>query len=295
MLLMDLTGQEKKKLKIQSIQYSEKINESPLWDQLDDLTRYLRLAAEFGCGNDGEALYKELERSMENTLRSFQSLVLSAKDPDEPDSLAEIRKLRPQGPRCLQKALPADYSNRLRGAVFGRMAGCTLGAALEFEPIASAKNWALSHGDSYPLTDYWNQVRYPQNVHYIVGKKQDLTKSGMNAVPLDDDTIYTLLGLLVMEEYGADFRQEQLAEIWKKYLPLGKEKPDGEKGCWWGERTMLRNLLAGQSLPEAGINGNPNLQSIAAWARADSYGYVFPGNPERAAELAYRDAAMNHR
>ena len=99
MLLMDLTGQEKKKLKIQDIQYSEKINESPLWDQLDDLTRYLRLAAEFGCGNDGEALYKELERSMENTLRSFQSLVLSAKDPDEPDSLAEIRKLRPQGPR----------------------------------------------------------------------------------------------------------------------------------------------------------------------------------------------------
>ena len=41
--------------------------------------------------------------------------------------------------------------------------------------------------------------------------------------------------------------------------------------------------------------GNPNLQGIAAWTRADSYGYVFPGNPEKAAALAYRDASINHR
>ena len=48
-------------------------------------------------------------------------------------------------------------------------------------------------------------------------------------------------------------------------------------------------------LPQAGVEGNPNLQSIAAWTRADSYGYVFPGKPEKAAELAFRDASMNHR
>lgn len=283
-------------MKIKDVRYSERLRENPMWDQIDDLTRYLRLSAEFGCGKQGEALYDELEKCIQNTLHQFQQLVLSAKDPDEPDSLAEIRALRPHGPRCLQKSLPADYAERLRGAFYGRMAGCTLGAALEFEPIEAAKNWALRFGDSYPLTDYWSEVRNPQDIHYIVGRKQDLTKSGMDAVPPDDDTIYTLLGLLVMEEYGADFQQEQLTEIWKKYVPLGYDyRSGGEKGCWWGERTMLRNLLQGKSLPQAGIDGNPNLQNIAAWTRADSYGYVFPGNPERAAELAYRDASMNHR
>lgn len=74
----------------------------------------------------------------------------------------------------------------------------------------------------------------------------------MDAVPPDDDTIYTLLGLLTMEEYGPGFTQEQMAEIWKRYLPLGRDWVDGgEKGCWWGERSMLKNLLTGVSLPEA--------------------------------------------
>lgn len=54
----------------------------------------------------------------------------------------------------------------------------------------------------------------------------------MDAVPPDDDTIYTLLGLLTMEKYGPGFTQEQMAEIWKRYLPLGRDWVDGgEKGA----------------------------------------------------------------
>ena len=49
----------------------------------------------------------------------------------------------------------------------------------------------------------------------------------MDAVPPDDDTIYTLLGLLAMEEYGPDLTQDQLACIWKKYLPLGEDGGTG--------------------------------------------------------------------
>ena len=69
----------------------------------------------------------------------------------------------------------------------------------------------------------------------------------------------------------------------------------GDRGCWWGERKMLTNLLAGMPLPEAGLYRNPNLQNIAAWTRADSFGYALPGWPEKAAELAWRDASANHR
>ena len=62
-----------------------------------------------------------------------------------------------------------------------------------------------------------------------------------------------------------------------------------------GERIMMPNLKKGMNVSEAGINGNPNLQNIAGWTRADSYGYVCPGWPEKAAYLAYKDCSINHR
>lgn len=283
-------------MKLEHIHYSREANEAFWHEELDDIGRYLRLAAEFGCAEEGEDCRRELETSLAHVKERFEKLVLAARDPDEPDDLPSILALRPAGPRRLLGRLPADYGERLRGAFYGRMAGCTLGAALEFEPISAAKSWAERFGDSYPLADYWSEVRYPDAPHYIVGKKRDLTRGGMDAVPPDDDTIYTLLALLTMERYGADFTAEQLAEIWKRFLPLGRDWTDGgEKGCWWGERSMLKNLLTGVPLPEAGVKGNPNLQGIAAWTRADAYGYVFPGNPEKAAALAYRDASVNHR
>ena len=283
-------------MKQKDVHYPKCLEEIPLPAQVSDLALYLRLSAEFGRADEGEKIYEGVESAVKAALAEFQQLVLSASDPDEPDALEEIRALRPDGPRVLVQGTPDSYAERLRGAFLGRMAGCTLGAALEFEPIGAARSWALRFGDSYPLTDYWSEVRNPEDLHYIVGKKRDLTKSCMDAVPPDDDTIYTLLGLLAMEEYGPDLTQDQLACIWKKYLPLGEDGgTGGGKGCWWGERTMLRHLLCGTPLPQAGVEGNPNLQNIAAWTRADSYGYVFPGKPEKAAELAFRDASMNHR
>lgn len=266
-----------------------------LQERVEELTRYLRLSAEYGCAETGEALFQDFYKDLEGYIAKYDILVNSQKDPDEPDSLEEILLLRPEGPRRMTHIIPEDYPERLRGAFYGRMAGCTLGAALEFQPVDAMKAWAENFGDPYPLTDYWSEVKDPAGVHYITGGNKELTKGHMDAVPPDDDTIYTLLGLLTMEKYGMDFTQENFAEIWMKYLPLGDDQVPGKRGCWWGERRMLKNLHAGMTLPEAGIKGNPNLQNIAAWTRADSYGYVCPGWPEKAAELAYRDAAANHR
>lgn len=263
-------------------------------EKLDNLSRYLRLSAEYGCPEQGEKLLHGFEADLDRALDAFEKLVMTQTDPEEPDSLEEIRKLRPDGPRRLKAE---DYARRLRGAFYGRMAGCTLGAALEFNPVSTMREWAEYFGDEYPLTDYWSRIKEPQAPHYITAKKINLTKGHMDAVPPDDDTIYTLLGLFLMEEYGMDFTQENMAEIWQKYLPIGDEdgSTPGMRGCWWGERQMMENLRDGLSLPEAGIHRNPNLQNIAAWTRADSYGYACPGWPEKAAELAYRDASINHR
>ena len=269
-------------MKINNISYTP-VSNFLIQEKVDELIRYLHLSAEYGCGAEGKKLFDEFQAYLDSLADRYQALVLNQNDPDEPDDLETIRALRPAGARKLTDHLPKDYRKRLEGALYGRMAGCTLGAALEFEPVEKAKAWAL-------------HVKDPMSSHYITGKNIDLTKGHMDAVPPDDDTVYTLLGLLLMEQYGFDFTGENLAEIWKRYLPLGpKEDDPGQRGCWWGERQMLKCLLNGMTLPEAGLFRNPNLQNIAAWTRADSYGYVCAGWPEKAAELAYRDAFTNHR
>lgn len=279
-------------MKLKDVKYVP-FSDTWLREKTDDITRYLRLSAEYGCSEKGSRIYEGLKNDISSRIAQFQELVLEQKDADEPDDLEGIRRLRPGGPRRLLYELPQDYSSRLRGAFYGRMAGCTLGAALEFNPIETMKAWAEYFGDDFPPTDYWTHIKDPMAPHYITGKKIDLTRGHMDAVPPDDDTIYTLLGLLTMEEYGMDFTQEEMAEIWMRYLPLDGD--NGSRGCYWGERIMMKNLLDGLKLPKAGLEGNPNLQNIAGWTRADSYGYVCPGWPERAAELAYRDCSVNHR
>lgn len=268
-----------------------------LHEKIDDLIRYQGLTAEYGCAEEGKKLFEAFRTDLDKRISEFQSLAMRQRDPDEPDALEEIRALRAEGPRKLVDHVPKDYARRLRGAFYGRMAGCTLGAALEFQSVDAMENWAKYFGDRYPLDDYWSRVKDPAAPHYITAKNIDLTKGHMDAVPPDDDIIYTLLGLLTLEQYGMDFTREDMAEIWMKYLPLGADDDSapGKRGCWWGERKMLQNLHRGMAFPEAGITGNPHLQDIAAWTRADCYGYAFPGRPEKAAELAYRDASANHR
>jgi ADP-ribosylglycohydrolase len=45
------------------------------------------------------------------------------------------------------------YFERLEGALYGRMAGCTLGAPVEFWPIAEMAALAEENGDDFPPTD----------------------------------------------------------------------------------------------------------------------------------------------
>ena len=200
---------------------------------------------------------------------------------------------RAEGQRRLSDGLPDDYAERWMGAFRGRGAGCALVGALEFRGVEEMEQWARYFDQPYPLIDYWRRTKTPYRPRYVRGRHEELTRAHMTALPVDDDTGYTLIGLLTLEKYGPGFTQEQMAELWKEKFPLQVE--NGSWGCFWGERIMLQNLHKGISVDKAGYLNNPNVQSIAAWTRADTWGYVAPGWPEKAAELAFKDLSINHR
>lgn len=267
----------------------------PDFNELNDaLWRYSRLAAEFGYSEEASAILRQIEDSVRHGIDRFSEIVLKPSPDDaEPEDLASIRAQRPDGVRRLTDRLPAEYGERWLGAFHGRGAGCALGGALEFRGVEEMENWARYFDQPYPLTDYWSRVKNPYQPRYVLGTSEQLTRPFMTSIPVDDDMGYTLIGLLTLERFGPDFTHEQMASLWKEKFPLQAE--NGSWGCYWGERKMLQNLYAEIPVERAGYLNNPNVQSIAAWTRADTWGYVAPGWPEKAAELAFKDASINHR
>ncbi len=276
-------------------------------DLVAALTLYSRLKSEYG--SEGiEALLKSAKESLEKTLADLRSLPENAELAErEPNGLAEIQSARPNAKRVL--GLPGDdaYLERLSGAFLSRSAGCILGSVVEGWTVDAMQALAKENGDDFPPSDYWSSVPDPAKLRYKSIRRDAYTKHKMSGIPVDDDLQYTVLGLLILEDYGPGFDTEDVAEAWKEYLPFACTAED----------IALSNILNGVPAEAAGASGgspppsracylsaeggvreildNPYVQWIGADIRSDPWGYVAPGMPERAAELAYRDAFLSHR
>ena len=250
------------------------------------LNEYASLMTEYGAEGIEDIMAgaaKELEGRITKIINLPQNAELKK---NEPDSLEEIKALRPEGKREYCSGLPENYDDRLAGAFLGRMAGCLLGAIVEGYEINDMKNLAKANGDAFPPVDYWTKAPgTPGSLRYWKSPVEDYTRQNMRFVPVDDDIMYTLEGLLIMEEYGRNFTSEDVGNSWLKYVPYG----------YTAEEAALRNLKNGLKGTEAAIDHNPYLQLIGADIRSDPWAYMAPGHPELAAEFSYRDAMISHR
>lgn len=231
---------------------------------------------------------KELENNLKKFLNNLKKFPIPSEvKKNKPSSLEDIKILRPQGPRRLILSLEEipDYYDRLEGALLCRFAGCTLGACVEGWSPERMENLAKENNQSFPPKTYWKRVYDLFEDRYFRSIRKEYTLNGMNCVPVDDDIAYTLLGLLIIEEYGPEFTTEDVAKAWIKYLPIA---------CT-AEKVALENIKRGISPYRAAEINNPYCEWIGADIRSDPWGYVAPGWPEKAAEFAWRDAMLSHR
>lgn len=250
------------------------------------LELYSQLKHEYGAEGIGPVL-ADAEQAMQKALRKLKGLSID-KDlaKEEPNSLKKMKALRPAGPRRMWSRFHKDaYVERLEGALLGRFAGCTLGAPVEFWPIEKMKALAEENGQDFTPTDYWTYVPEPQRLRYQLSPRESYTRDKMGGVPVDDDLAYTLLGLLIVEDFGPSFTINDVGRGWVKYLPYA---------CT-AEKVALENLQKGVPAGKAAEKDNPYCEWIGADIRSDPWGYLAPGWPERAAEMAYRDAFVSHR
>jgi len=251
-----------------------------------DIGLYAQLQHEYGA-TGLEPIVAGAEKALRQALRQLRArLVDKALSAKEPNDLPAIQAARPKGPRRLWPKFESElYTSRIGGAFTGRMAGCTLGAPVEFWPVEDMEKWAAEIGEPFPPRDYWPSIPNPHKLRYSVSRNDAYTRAKMNGVPVDDDITYTLLGLLIVEDFGPDFTVNEVGKAWLKYLPYACTAED----------VALKNLKKGVPATKAGETENPFCEWIGADIRSDPWGYMAPGWPEKAAAMAYQDAYISHR
>jgi len=179
--------------------------------------------------------------------------------------------------------------DRIGGGWIGRIAGCLLGKPLESVPREGITAILQSSGQ-WPPVAYITGAGVPEDIAarfpFNRTARPHSLRETIVCMPEDDDINYTMLALSVVETAGEDFTTEDVATAWLRSLPALR--------VYTAERVAYQNLLDYKIPPETALFRNPYREWIGAQIRGDLFGWIAPGDPRRAAELAWRDARLSH-
>ena len=218
-------------------------------------------------------------------------VVLSAKTKEgysyiEPSDLEQIQIMR----RGIEEGYSYDKNkikDKIYSAWLGRICGCMLGKSVEGVRTNDLIPF-LKETKNYPMYRYI----YRKDLQNI-----DLTKYKFNfasrvyadeidGMPVDDDTNYVVLAQKIIEKYGKGFTPYDVSMAWLTY--------QGKDAYCTAERVAFCNFVKGYAPPQSAIYKNPYREWIGAQIRGDYFGYINPGDPRLAAEMAWRDASISH-
>ena len=223
----------------------------------------------------------------------------------EPSDLEGIRNERGHGMR----SQPVGHSDevlrdRMLGAWLGRCCGCALGKPAELYMNSSnglsskerIKTYLQAIApNEYPLNNYF-PLHSPAEERTGAIWCPSSCRENLAFMESDDDIRYTVLGQRILLKNGVRFTTHDVMKTWMEVLPY-MQVCTAETQAY--RNYILRYHVRTSVEAEADWNWvathqNPYREWIGAQIRADSWGYAVPGNPELAAELAWRDARMSH-
>lgn len=252
------------------------------------------------------------EAQLMDIYHALMALPIRADFPfEEPSELAEIRALRPEGPRRLADSMDErQWRDKFLGAWLGRSAGCALGKPLEAWHYMGGtggnpgwKNVQLwfEGADAWPIDGYTPGASRAEKEHglSLASASYRSTRENIRFMETDDDIRYTVLGLIMLEESGLDFDSYDIGKLWHRRLTYRQvctaetqaylnfahatsHQKAQKPADWETRKEWVRTYL------------NPYREWIGAQIRADGFAYGAAGNPELAADLAWRDASFSH-
>lgn len=206
---------------------------------------------------------------------------------NEPSDLEGIKALRKEHVFERKTLGNEALKSKIAGAWMGRVCGCLLGKPVEgirseeFIPL-------LKNSQNYPMHRYILSTDITQEMcdTYKFGLRNKCYADTVHGMPVDDDTNYVVLAQKIIENYGRDFKPHDVLKAWIKY--------QSREEYFTAERVAFDNFVKGFEPPYSAMHKNPYREWIGAQIRGDYFGYINPGEPEKAAEMAFRDASISH-
>lgn len=204
----------------------------------------------------------------------------------EPSDMDKIKNLRSDF-EVIHIYDENTLESKIRGAWMGRICGCMLGKTIEGIRTNELVPF-LKETNNYPMHRYIYRSDLTNEIigKYTFGFTGRCYADEIDGMPVDDDTNYVVLAQEIIQNYGKDFTPYDVANAWLKY--------QGKDAYCTAERVAYCNFVKGFAPPESAIYKNPYREWIGAQIRGDYFGYINPGNPELAAEMAWRDASISH-
>ena len=206
---------------------------------------------------------------------------------NEPSDLDGIKALRKE--HIFERKTPDSNTlkSKISGAWMGRVCGCLLGKPVEgvrtneFYPL-------LKEMGNYPLKRYMLASDITEEMYekYNFHLRDKCFADTVHGMPVDDDTNYVVLAQKIIEAYGKDFKPYDVLKAWTKF--------QSREAYFTAERVAFDNFIKGYEPPYSATYKNPYREWIGAQIRGDYFGYINPGEPEKAAEMAFRDASVSH-
>lgn len=171
-------------------------------------------------------------------------------------------------------AVPEGYVEKVYAGLLGKCIGIRLGAPVE--------------------ATVWTYERIRRTYGEITGYLR-----AFRNFAADDDFNGPVFFIRALRDSGTD-RELAARDVGRAWLNYAR---DGRGFFWWGgygrstEHTAYMNLAAGIGAPESGSarrNGLAAAEQIGGQIFVDTWGLVFPGNPELAARYGGMAASVSH-
>ncbi|MDD6734991.1 MAG: ADP-ribosylglycohydrolase family protein [Clostridiales bacterium] len=204
----------------------------------------------------------------------------------EPSELAAITALRKEY-KIIPKAETESTESKIYGAWMGRICGCMLGKTVEGIRTNELIPF-LKETNNYPMYRYIYKSDLNDEIckKYKYSFKSRVYADEIDGMPVDDDTNYVVLAQIIIDKYGRNFTPYDVSRVWLDY--------QSKNAYCTAERVVFCNFVKGYEPPQSAVYKNPYREWIGAQIRGDYFGYINPGNPEKAAEMAWRDASISH-
>ena len=195
------------------------------------------------------------------------------------DQTAEI-----EGDGPAVRSLTADqYYEKIHGAWLGQAVAGALGMSVEGMHKNDLKPFLTDLGQ-WPLTDYIKTLspnRDPKRKQWYTADDWGPTGFGP-----DDDSLYQIANLLLLEEKGPDITSQDIADKWLASFSVFEAQ-----NCGRAVRVAEKLLKEGVKPPESGKHEFGEF--MGGQMKGEFWGFMLPGNPEAAAEYGRIDAEVS--